>query len=57
MSLYDKIRCANCGHPKFWHNGSHKKGRRTMCQRQVGERHTDRCTCEEYVLPDPEEMK
>jgi hypothetical protein len=50
MSLYDKERCTRegCNHPRYEHNGSHKKGRRTMCQRQVGESHLDKCTCLEF---------
>jgi hypothetical protein len=54
MSLYDKMRCARegCNHPRYEHNGSHIKGRRTMCQRQVGERHTDKCKCMEFLEPE-----
>lgn len=51
MSLYDKMRCNNCGHPRYNHNGSHKKGRRTMCLRQVGESHLDKCACLEFAEP------
>jgi hypothetical protein len=53
MSRYDKTPCARegCNHPRYEHIGSHKKGRRTMCLRQVGEHHTDKCTCLEFLEP------
>jgi hypothetical protein len=52
MSLSDKMRCKGCNHPRYTHNGSHKKGRRTMCQQQVGESHLDKCTCQEFQEPE-----
>ena len=53
MSMYDKMRCARegCKHPRYLHTGSHEKGRRTMCLRQVGEHHTDKCKCLEFLEP------
>lgn len=53
MSLYDKMMCANeeCKHPRYEHTGSHIKRHRTMCLRQVGEHHTDKCKCMAFVEP------
>lgn len=55
MSLRDKERCTRegCNHPRYTHNGSHIKGRRTMCQQQVGESHLDKCRCPEFQEPQP----
>lgn len=47
MSLYDKMLCGRCNHPRHRHTGNHEEGHRTMCRQEIGRKL--RCACKVFV--------
>lgn len=47
MSLYDKLKCTQCGHPAHRHTGTHVEDSRTACRAKG----ILRCTCDRFHDP------
>lgn len=47
MSLYDKMLCGRCNHPRHRHTGNHEEGHRTMCRQEIGRKL--HCACKVFV--------
>lgn len=52
MSLQDKEKCRDCGHPRYFHTGTHVKGSKSACRRRVlVARSPVLCDCTAFKLP------
>lgn len=56
MSLDDKMRCARCAHPRHDHSGTHVKGSKSACTKDLGNETSGRrikCSCRNFKEVQP----